>query len=82
LIEDFDDLMSVITAEYSTTLNRYLNVVESAGVFDSFESILGGKYYQTFLACNNSGGPVHFIPSDIFEQCPNLKKSMEFTNAD
>ena len=63
--ETEDDIKQIQTVKWSDELGRYLNPHEVACGWDAAGYIDG--WARLFLGINNAGGPVYFIPPELFE---------------
>lgn len=60
---------------------RAANITEAAGDFDAADFILpDNNFIALFMATNNSGGNVYYIPKEVFDQCPNIVESVRLTH--
>lgn len=92
VIETFDDLKKIdvlksIDADGNVIdwLNakavRNANITEASDFFDAADYIAPeGKFVALFMATNNSGGNVYYIPRDIADQCSHVEETVRKSN--
>ena len=79
LVQSIEDLDNVFTTEIKDA-NAYKSLRETAAAFDSCQYVVDGTFVEVFLATNNAGGNVYFVPKDIADQCENVELSIKLTS--
>jgi hypothetical protein len=80
LVEEVEDLSLVDTCLQSEDASRWLNLSETAGGFDDARYTEDGTFAVFFMATNNAGGPVYYVPREVADRCPNVEESIRLTN--
>lgn len=78
VVQTLEDLGSIFTTEVKDA-NTYKSLLETAASFDSCQYVVGGTFAEVFLATNNAGGNVYYIPREIADQCENVALSVKLT---
>jgi len=79
VLERPEELHWIDTLVKHPTKNRWMHLNEASSVFDIAEWTEDGLYAVIWMATNNAGGPVFFIPREIAEGSEHVLESIAMT---
>ena len=77
LCETVEDLKLITVCTINPATGAWYTLYDKADSFDSAMKV--GVYIMLFLASNNAGGDVYFVPPDVYEKAPNVEDSIKLT---